>query len=117
MAVSAEFRDFVLDQLRAVTPVTSKRMFAGVGVYSRETFFAILYDETLYFKADETTRPAFAERGCRQFDPMGRGEKSPGAMGYFEVPVDVIENEDELRTWTRDAIAVARRAKQKKKKK
>ncbi len=111
MAVSREFRDYVLDQLRMVTPVTSKAMFGGVGVYSRDVFFAILDDDTLYFKADETTRPAFAERGCKAFDPMGRGE-----MGYFEVPADVLESEDDLRSWTRDAIAVAGRAKRKKKK-
>ena len=110
MAVSAEFRDYVLGQLRAVTPVTAKAMFGGVGVYSRDTFFAILDDDALYFKVDATTRAAFEQRGSKPFDPMGRGE-----MRYFEVPADVLENEDELRAWTRDAIAVAQRAKKKKK--
>lgn len=112
MAVSAEFRDYVVDQLRLVTPVTAKAMFGGVGIYSGDAFFAILDDDVLYFKVDETTRPAFEQRGSKAFDPMGRGE-----MGYLEVPADVLEDEDELRAWTRDAIAVARRAKNRTKKK
>ena len=107
MAVSAEFRDYVLDQLRAVTPVTSRAMFGGVGIYSGGTFFALIAEDVVYFKADAATRPAFEERGSKAFRPYG----DKVSMSYFELPADVLEDEDELRTWTRDAIAVARRSK------
>lgn len=106
MAVSAEFRDYVLDQLRAVAPVTAKAMFGGVGIYSRGLFFALIADDVLYFKVDATTRTAYEERGCKAFNPFGKG-----TMGHYELPEDILEDTDELREWMRAAVAVARRKK------
>jgi DNA transformation protein len=60
----------------------------------------------LYLKVDDATRPEFESRGCKPFTPYGKQSKN-----YYELPADVLEAEDELRTWTRDAIGVARRAK------
>ena len=108
MAVSAEFRDYVLDQLRNVAPVTGKAMFGGVGIYSRGTFFALIAEDVLYFKVDARTRPAYEERGSRAFNPVGKG-----TMGYYELPEDILEDADELRDWMRDALAVAARRKEK----
>ena len=107
MAVSAELRDYVLDQLRTVAPVTAKAMFGGVGIYSRGTFFALIADDVLYFKVDDTTRASYEERGSKAFDPFGRGR-----MNYYELPEDVLEDADELRDWMRTALAVARRKKE-----
>lgn len=104
MTVSADFRDFVLDQLRNVTPVTSKAMFGGVGIYSGGTFFALIAGDILYFKVDEITRPAYEAAGSKPFNPFGKG-----TMGYYELPVDVLEDEEELRKWVKEAVAVARR--------
>jgi DNA transformation protein len=103
MPVSAEFRDYVLDQLRAVAPVTSKAMFGGVGIYSRGTFFALIADDVLYFKVNATTRPTYEAAGSKPFNPFGKG-----TMGYYELPADVLENEEELGEWMKAALAVAR---------
>jgi DNA transformation protein and related proteins len=107
MAVSAEFRDYVLDQLRGVAPVTARPMFGGVGIYSRGTFFALIAQDVLYFKVDATTRKAYEERGSQPFNPFGKG-----TMGYYELPEDILEDADELRKWMRAALAVARRKKE-----
>jgi DNA transformation protein len=108
VAVSAEFRDYVLEQLRAVTPVTARPMFGGVGIYSGGSFFALIADDVLYFKVDASTRPGYEAHGSQAFNPFGKA-----SMNYYALPEDVLEAEDELRTWMRDAIGVARRAKKK----
>lgn len=110
VAVSAEFRDYVLDQLGAVVPVTAKAMFGGVGIYSRGTFFALIAQDVVYFKVDDTTRSAFEARGCKPFTPYGQV-----SMSYYELPEDVLEDEDELRAWTRNAISAAMKKKKKNK--
>ena len=107
MAVSAELRDYVLDQLRTVAPVTARAMFGGVGIYSRGTFFALIADDVLYFKVDATTRPRYEERGSMAFNPFGKG-----TMGYYALPEDILEDADELRDWMHAALAVARRKKE-----
>lgn len=81
-------------------------MFGGVGIYSDGTFFALIADDVLYLKVDDATRPAYESRGSRAFNPFGKG-----TMGYYELPAEVLEDEEQLRVWTRDAIAVAKRAK------
>lgn len=109
MKVTREYREYALGQLRAVAPLTAKAMFGGVGIYSGEAFFALIADDVLYFKTDETTRGEFVSAGSRAFDPFGKG---PGS--YYEVPIDVLESQDELRQWARRAIAIARKGKKKK---
>ena len=64
MSVSPSFRSFVLEQLARTTPgIRARSMFGGVGIYAAELFFALLDDDTLYFKVDDATRPRGLGRG------------------------------------------------------
>jgi len=107
MAVSQSYREFVLEQLGRVTPVTGKSMFGGVGIYARGIFFALIAEDRLYFKVDDATRPDFEQRGMEPFRPFGENS----AMGYYEVPADVVEDINHLETWMKKAIDVAVAAK------
>ncbi|MGH7508508.1 MAG: TfoX/Sxy family protein [Gemmatimonadales bacterium] len=108
MSVSPTFRAFAIEQLeRSVPGIRARGMFGGVGIYATDLFFALLADDTLYFKVDDATRPAFEERGMGPFRPYGEGGE---VMHYFEVPEDVLEDPEALRPWAEAAIAVARRA-------
>lgn len=109
MAVSANYRGFVLEQLGRVLPsVQARAMFGGVGIYSSTLFFALIDNDTLFFKVDDGTRPAYEQRGMAPFRPFGDGGE---AMAYHEVPADVLEDLDALAEWAAQAVAVARRAK------
>ena len=64
MSVSQGFRAFVLEQLARTTPgLRARSMFGGVGLYSGDLFFALMDDDVLYFKVDDTTRARFEKRG------------------------------------------------------
>ena len=111
MPVSDGFRSFALEQLGRVAPnLRSKRMFGGVGVYAGELFFALIDDDTVYLKVDDTNRPAFEAREMGPFRPGGPDGE---VMQYYELPVDVLEDAEELRPWVEGAIGVAERAKRK----
>ena len=109
--VTADFRDFVLEQLRRATPaaITHRALFGGVGIYAGGLFFAILADDLVYFKVDDETRPEFEARGSGPFLPYDDPERP--MRGYWQLPGDVLEEPAELGSWVADAIAVARRAK------
>jgi DNA transformation protein len=107
MSVSHSYRDFVLEQLGRVTTVTGKAMFGGVGIYAQGLFFALIAEDRLYFKADDATRPDFERRGMEPFRPFGENS----AMGYYEVPADVVEDVAQLEPWMHRAIEVAAKAK------
>ena len=113
MAVSAAYREYVLEQLGRVVPVTSRAMFGGVGIYSEGLFFALVDDDAVYLKVDDTNRAMFVDAGMGPFDPYGDGSL---LMRYYELPADLLESPDLLRPWVDAALDVARRARKGKKK-
>ena len=106
LRVAPEFRDFVLDQLARVPELRSKRMFGGVGLYSGELFFAIVAADELFFKVDDSNRPAYEAAGSEPFRPLA-DPKRPVSMSYWRVPIEVLEDPAELVVWARAAIHAA----------
>lgn len=104
MPVSDEYMTYVIDQLDAVGPVQARRMFGGAGLYLDGLFFALIADDVLYFKVDDTNRPDFKAAGMEPFQPFP--DKSY-VMQYYQVPIEVLENRDTLRDWAKKALLVA----------
>lgn len=103
MRVSAEYRSFVLEQLGRVARVSARSMFGGVGIYADGLFFALIADDTLYFKVDASTRPDFEAAGSAPFRPYDDHR----TMSYYAVPGDILEDADALRPWVEAALRVA----------
>jgi DNA transformation protein len=108
MAVSVSFLTFVLEQLAGVRDVSWRRMFGGIGLYSGEWFFALIDNDTLFFKVDGSTRAHYRRRKMPPFRPDPKG---PAMEGYYQVPPSVLEDADELARWSADAVDVSRAAK------
>jgi DNA transformation protein and related proteins len=112
LAVSEGYCGYVLEQLGAVSGLSTRRMFGGVGIYAGEAFFALIDDDVLYFKVDDALGAEYERRGMRRFRPYP--DRPEASMGYYEVPADVIEDGEELARWARRSIEVAQRSGQKK---
>lgn len=102
MPVSKEYIDFILDQLKAFSPVTVKRMFGGAGLYHQNAFFGLVADDVLYFKVDDGNRADYEAAGSGPFRPF-----ETYAMNYYEVPADVLEDEEQLKEWANKAVNAA----------
>lgn len=108
MSVSPSYRDYVTDQIEQACdlPIRTNRMFGGVGIYAGELFFAIIAYETLYFKVDESNRPDYEQAGMKPFTPFpDKGH----IMGYYQLPEEVLEDTEELKSWVTKALEVAER--------
>ncbi len=105
-----DFLEFVMDQLAGVGRLSSRRMFGGIGLYQSTTFFAVIDEGRLYFVTDDTTRPEYTTRGMRPF------QYAPGKFihTYYEVPVDVLEDDRALCEWARTAVGAQGRRQAKK---
>ena len=104
MPVSDEYMTYVIDQLDAVGPVQARRMFGGAGLYLDGLFFALIADDVLYFKVDDSNRTDYKSYGMGPFRPF---PDKPNIMQYYEVPIEVLENRDTLRDWAKKALLVA----------
>jgi DNA transformation protein len=110
MAVSVSFRTYLLEQMGQIRPVTTRPMFGGLTFFAEGRAFALVADEVLYFKVDDSNRPDFIAAGKGPFLPFGDPEKP---MQYYELPEEVLEDTDQLAVWMAKAIAVAAKAKPK----
>ena len=99
------FKEFVLDQLRALPDVRARAMFGAHGLYQGECFFAILDEGRVFFKTDEASQTDYAAHGMGPFTYEAKGRVL--TMSYHEVPPDVLESAPELVAWAQRAINVA----------
>jgi len=107
MPVQETYLAYVLEQLAALGALRSNRMFGGIGLYSREIFFGLIDDDTVYFKTDDTNIAPYRERGMPRFMPFP--DRPEAVLGYHQVPADVIEDAEQLVDWARKAVEVALR--------
>lgn len=105
MPVTDGFLEFVVDQLANCGEITVRRMFGAAGLYAGDVFFAIASGDVLYLKVDDSNRGDFEAAGTGPFTYRQRGEVL--TMGYYQVPLAVLEDADELERWARKAIRVA----------
>jgi DNA transformation protein len=113
MAASADFLEFLQDQLRGLGHITTRRMFSGAGLYCDGTIFALIPRDTLYFKVDDGNRQAYEAEGLEPFTYEARGRKvRVGA--YWQIPERLFDDPDEMLDWARGALAAGRRAAAKK---
>lgn len=103
MAVSEEFLNYVMDQFRALGPVTTRKMFGGAGVYFNGKFFALLDNDELYLKVNDSNRPRFEQAGAHPFEPW----QGHIMNGYWSVPAEVLEDPAALAEWSRQSVALA----------
>lgn len=109
MPFSEEYRAYVADLLAPLGPVTTRRMFGGVGLFYRGRMFGLIADDVLYFKADDGNRPDFEAAGAEPFAYDAASGKRV-VMAYWRVPDEVLENENDCLAWARKAADAALRS-------
>jgi DNA transformation protein len=104
-----DYADFIVDKLAGLGDVSYQRLFGGYGVSCEELTFALIADDTLYFKVDDSNREMYDIAGAGYF---------PHPISYREVPTEVFEDMAKLYEWAEISIGIAKekaKAKQKKK--
>lgn len=116
-AQSKAFAADMEDLLSCFGEVKTRFMFGGYGVYHQGLMFGLIDTDTLYFKADEVTIPDFQAQGCGPFVWIRPSDGAEMPMGYYKVPLEVLEHSATLAQWAAKAFDVALRAKAAPKKK
>jgi DNA transformation protein len=115
MAPSADFLEFLTDQLRGLGHITTRRMFSGAGLYCEGVIFALILRDMLYFKVDDANRAAYEAEGLAPFTYEARG-RTVRMGAYWKIPERLFDEPDEMLEWARGALAAGRRASALKKK-
>lgn len=109
MAVSQDFLTYVEDQLSEFENFQIKKMFGGIGIFREGKMFAMIGNDTLRFKVDETNQADYEAKGMKPYF----NEKKKKGMPYWEVPPEVLEDKNELAKWAMTSWQIAVNAKKK----
>ena len=114
MVASDSFADFLREQLAPLGRVALRRMFGKTGVFCDGLMFAMVTDDTLYFRVDDHNREAFKE--AESFSPLSYEKKGEIIdLSFWRAPERLFDQPDELVTWAREAIGAAHRVAAKRK--
>ena len=91
---------FVLDQLSDMGDVRSRRMFGGWHISINSIFFGIVFAERLYFKTSEASRERYESMGMGPFRPRA----TVTLKSLYEVPIDILEDAEDLTSWAHEAV-------------
>ena len=109
MTASPAFCAHLVDLMAAFGLVSVRRMFGGAGFYHNGAMFALVFDDTLYFKVDDRNRPDFEAAGMEAF--TYEGDSGTVAMSFYQAPPDAMEDAELMRDWVRGAYEAALGAK------
>lgn len=107
MAVSAQFRDHVIDLVSPLGAIDTRRMFGGLSVRCDGQHFGVLIKESFYLVADEALRTELVGIGGRIFS-YARRDRVVDVPRFVSVPEDLLEDQEELLGYAGKALAVAR---------
>jgi DNA transformation protein and related proteins len=108
MVASAEFAEFLREQLAPLGHLTMRRMFGKTGVFCDGVMLGMVADNTLYFRVDDGNREAFKE--AEAFPPLNYEKQGRTLdLSFWRAPERLFDEPDELVEWAREALAAARR--------
>ncbi|TGM95510.1 TfoX/Sxy family protein [Leptospira dzoumogneensis] len=111
----SSFLTHVQDRLKVCGPLSYKNMFGGFGVYSGSQIFAMVIKDRLYFRVGQSNQAEYESAGMSPFTYAGKDGKLV-RVSYWEVPEEVLEDDEDLIFWFRKSLAEANKASTLKKK-
>jgi len=106
---NSEFAEYICDQLAELGEVSSARFFGGVGFKLVDCQFAMCMGNTLYLVVDDVLRQKYLAMGSKPFSyKTKKGQRL--VHRYYEVPDEILENQQDLLDWARESISVAVKA-------
>lgn len=108
MANSEGYVSYILDGLRPLGSVRSKRMFGGHGIFLNNLMFALVIDDQLYIKADSESEGRFKAEELERFSYQKQGKTC--YINYYQAPEVCLDDPDELVQWGQLGYRAAVRA-------
>lgn len=105
MKKQSGFIEFLDEVFEEFGPIEVPKMFGGFGVYHDGTMFALVANDVLYFKADETTKQHFELMGLPQFEYDRNGKNIK--MSYYRAPEEIFDDREKAALWARRSYKVA----------
>lgn len=101
--------DHYVHELADWSRITIRPLFGALALYRGDQVFAMVWHGALYFKVDDQSRPDYEKAHSHPLGYVSQGEDH-ALKSYWEVPADVVEDNDKLRAWAERAYEAALKA-------
>lgn len=108
MSSSRELAEHFAEMLAPLGGVETKRMFSGFGLSVGEFQFAMIIDDTFYFRVDDHSRPLYEAAGSEPFSYSTK-KRRVTVRRYYTAPEQSIDNADQMLDLAEEALAAAQR--------
>lgn len=106
-----EFLEYILELLEPSGGITSCRMFGGYAIRKNGLPIALIFQDEIYLKVDDSNRSAYKAMDSRPFT-YEKGGKTI-VVSNWKVPIEILEDSEQLMEWTEQSYQVALAAKKK----
>lgn len=100
MSLSNRYLDHVIARLSQVAEVAYRRIFNGAAIYHHGVQFALIVNDRLYFRADDSSRSLYEQQEMHSLQPRGVKLQSD----FYQLPDALLDEPNELRHWVRIAV-------------
>ena len=105
MAVSDEQIAHALELFEGVGPMTTRKMFGGLGIYHEGKIFAVLMsDGVLKLKGAGEMAAVLDREGWERWTYSREGSDKVTAMPYWTVPDALLDDPEAATSWARRAL-------------
>jgi DNA transformation protein len=111
--MASEFLEYILELLEPLGGITFARMFGGYAIRKNGLPIALLFNDEVFFKVDDSNRADYEALGSEPFTYQKNGKTI--IISNWKLPLEILEDSDELMQWVEKSYQVARRARKKKK--
>ena len=106
MAVSSDFLQYVLDQLSGWGNVHVNKMFGGAALYQGELAFAMIANDMVYLKVDDTNKEKYIAAGSTPLKPF---KSNVTVLSFYNIPADVLEDSDKFVVWAKESLDIQKK--------
>jgi DNA transformation protein len=86
--------------------ISTRPLFGAVALFRNEHVFAMVWDGALYFKVDDESKADYEAAHSHTLGYKSKGENH-SLKTYWEVPADVIEDNEKLLSWAERAYVAS----------
>jgi len=105
MAGGSEFIHYVMELLEPCGGITSCRMFGGYAIRKHGLPIALIFDDEIYLKVDDSNKADYEAYGSVPFSYEKNGKII--LVSNWKVPIEILEDVDRLPQWVEKSYQVA----------
>ena len=104
-----EFLEYILELFEPSGGISTRRMFGGYAIRKNDVPIALIFQDEIYFKVDDSNRPDYEKMNSKPFTYEKKGKTI--TVSNWKLPIEILEDTDTLMQWIEKSYHVALKAK------